>query len=263
MPVAHGLGRPIRPRPFREPLRRRQRGRLSRRGHRPPARAVAEDADVMVEKIARQAEVLARGRTAPPLRRRQPGPARSELLRARPRAWPPCSARVPTPPGRTSPRAWTRRAPTSPTAWPRGPLATHYFGHGRRGLLGRRAPLRRGRGRSSRNRRPRDAALRLDLREPELPLRNRGRRWERRCCWRRRAAPWPRSAPPASPTPGPGGSLRAALPAPPAPACSLGEALRRAKAETLRLDPSARGVVEGWSLLGDPALTLPVEGARQ
>jgi hypothetical protein len=44
---------------------------------------------------------------------------------------------------------------------------------------------------------------------------------------------------------------------------SLGEALRRAKAETLRLDPDGRGVVEGWSLLGDPALTLPVEAARR
>jgi len=44
---------------------------------------------------------------------------------------------------------------------------------------------------------------------------------------------------------------------------SLGESLRRAKAETLRLDPDARGVVEGWSLLGDPALTLPVEGAQR
>ena len=44
---------------------------------------------------------------------------------------------------------------------------------------------------------------------------------------------------------------------------SLGESLRRAKVETLRLDPDARGVVEGWSLLGDPALTLPVERARQ
>ena len=44
---------------------------------------------------------------------------------------------------------------------------------------------------------------------------------------------------------------------------SLGEALRRAKAETLRLDPDGRGVVEGWSLLGDPSLTLPVEGARR
>jgi hypothetical protein len=44
---------------------------------------------------------------------------------------------------------------------------------------------------------------------------------------------------------------------------SLGEALRRAKVETLRLDPDARGVVEGWSLLGDPALTLPVERARR
>jgi hypothetical protein len=43
----------------------------------------------------------------------------------------------------------------------------------------------------------------------------------------------------------------------------LGEALRRAKVETLRLDPDARGVVEGWSLLGDPALALPVEGARR
>ena len=43
----------------------------------------------------------------------------------------------------------------------------------------------------------------------------------------------------------------------------LGEALRRAKAETLRADPAARPVVEGWSLLGDPALALPVEGSRR
>ncbi len=39
----------------------------------------------------------------------------------------------------------------------------------------------------------------------------------------------------------------------------LGEAMRRAKAHTLRVDPAARPVVEGWSLLGDPALTLPPE----
>ena len=38
----------------------------------------------------------------------------------------------------------------------------------------------------------------------------------------------------------------------------LGEALRRAKAETMRAHPEARPVVEGWSLLGDPALTFPV-----
>jgi hypothetical protein len=37
----------------------------------------------------------------------------------------------------------------------------------------------------------------------------------------------------------------------------LGEAMRLAKAETLRERPSARPVVEGWSLLGDPALVLP------
>ncbi|HEV7498439.1 MAG TPA: C25 family cysteine peptidase, partial [Vicinamibacteria bacterium] len=37
----------------------------------------------------------------------------------------------------------------------------------------------------------------------------------------------------------------------------LGEALRRAKIDTLRSDPGAKPVVEGWSLLGDPALTLP------
>jgi hypothetical protein len=61
---------------------------------------------------------------------------------------------------------------------------------------------------------------------------------------------------------GPGRPLRAAL-SPPAARPVLGEALRRAKAETLRLDPDGRGVVEGWSLLGDPALTLPVEGARR
>jgi hypothetical protein len=38
---------------------------------------------------------------------------------------------------------------------------------------------------------------------------------------------------------------------------SLGESVRRAKAEAIRADPSSRPVVEGWSLLGDPALTIP------
>jgi hypothetical protein len=37
----------------------------------------------------------------------------------------------------------------------------------------------------------------------------------------------------------------------------LGEALRRAKAEVLALGPSFAPVAEGWSLLGDPALKLP------
>jgi hypothetical protein len=37
----------------------------------------------------------------------------------------------------------------------------------------------------------------------------------------------------------------------------LGESVRRAKVEALRHDPSSRAVVEGWSLLGDPALTIP------
>jgi hypothetical protein len=43
----------------------------------------------------------------------------------------------------------------------------------------------------------------------------------------------------------------------------LGEALRRAKIDTLRADPDARPVVEGWSLLGDPALTVPPLGPRR
>ncbi|HEV7500013.1 MAG TPA: C25 family cysteine peptidase, partial [Vicinamibacteria bacterium] len=43
----------------------------------------------------------------------------------------------------------------------------------------------------------------------------------------------------------------------------LGEALRRAKIDTLRLDPDSKPVVEGWSLLGDPALALPVEANRR
>jgi hypothetical protein len=42
----------------------------------------------------------------------------------------------------------------------------------------------------------------------------------------------------------------------------LGEAVRRAKVRALRLDPSARPVVEGWNLLGDPALTLPTGASR-
>jgi hypothetical protein len=39
---------------------------------------------------------------------------------------------------------------------------------------------------------------------------------------------------------------------------ALGEALRQAKAEALQANPQMRPVVEGWSLLGDPALRLPV-----
>jgi peptidase C25-like protein len=38
----------------------------------------------------------------------------------------------------------------------------------------------------------------------------------------------------------------------------LGEAMRRAKVEALRANRAVRPVVEGWSLLGDPALTVPV-----
>ena len=34
----------------------------------------------------------------------------------------------------------------------------------------------------------------------------------------------------------------------------LGEAIRRAKAEALAADPASRPVVDGWNLLGDPAL---------
>jgi peptidase C25-like protein len=43
----------------------------------------------------------------------------------------------------------------------------------------------------------------------------------------------------------------------------LGEALRRAKVEALRADPEARPVIEGWSLLGDPALALPLAAPRR
>jgi hypothetical protein len=38
---------------------------------------------------------------------------------------------------------------------------------------------------------------------------------------------------------------------------SLGEAVRRAKAEALLADPGLAPVVHGFGLLGDPALTLP------
>jgi hypothetical protein len=38
---------------------------------------------------------------------------------------------------------------------------------------------------------------------------------------------------------------------------TLGDAVREAKAEALALDPSTRPAVEGWNLLGDPALLLP------
>ena len=38
---------------------------------------------------------------------------------------------------------------------------------------------------------------------------------------------------------------------------SLGEAIRRGKTEALKKDPRTRQVVEGFNLLGDPALRLP------
>ncbi len=38
----------------------------------------------------------------------------------------------------------------------------------------------------------------------------------------------------------------------------LGDAVREAKAEALAADPSIRAAVDGWNLLGDPALILPV-----
>jgi hypothetical protein len=38
---------------------------------------------------------------------------------------------------------------------------------------------------------------------------------------------------------------------------TLGDAVREAKAEALASDPSIRPAVEGWNLLGDPALLLP------
>jgi hypothetical protein len=38
---------------------------------------------------------------------------------------------------------------------------------------------------------------------------------------------------------------------------TLGDAVREAKAEALAADPSTRAAVDGWNLLGDPALLLP------
>jgi hypothetical protein len=38
---------------------------------------------------------------------------------------------------------------------------------------------------------------------------------------------------------------------------TLGDAVREAKAEALAADPSTRSAVDGWNLLGDPALLLP------
>ena len=39
---------------------------------------------------------------------------------------------------------------------------------------------------------------------------------------------------------------------------TLGESVRLAKAETIGDNPAARPVVDGWSLLGDPSLRLPM-----
>ncbi len=43
---------------------------------------------------------------------------------------------------------------------------------------------------------------------------------------------------------------------------TLGEAIREAKAALIRSDPSASGVAEGFALLGDPSLRLPVRPRR-
>jgi hypothetical protein len=37
---------------------------------------------------------------------------------------------------------------------------------------------------------------------------------------------------------------------------TLGDAVRQAKAKTLRASPATWPVIEGWNLLGDPALKL-------
>jgi hypothetical protein len=44
---------------------------------------------------------------------------------------------------------------------------------------------------------------------------------------------------------------------------SLGESVRRAKGEALRQSPASRPVVDGWSLLGDPSLRLPMSMAHR
>jgi hypothetical protein len=44
---------------------------------------------------------------------------------------------------------------------------------------------------------------------------------------------------------------------------SLGESVRRAKVEALQQGPASRPVVDGWSLLGDPSLRLPMNKASR
>ena len=42
----------------------------------------------------------------------------------------------------------------------------------------------------------------------------------------------------------------------------LGQAIRRAKGRALDREPASRSAVEGFNLVGDPALRLPANPAR-
>ena len=222
-----------------------------------------EEADVMVDKISRQAEVL-----------REAGVRHLFVVdneAARDPSFSSEAARVAALLGAGADVSWADLAQGVDQArtdlldgLAAGPVATHYFGHGSEDFWADENLIDAGRGGGPASGRTRDAAVRLDLRQPELPLRlgpvvprgdaaraASGARWPR---WARRASPNARlqSRP-----------LRAALSAPPArrarSARPCGGPRRRPCASIRTRVP----VVEGWSLLGDPALTLPVAAPAQ
>ena len=158
-PVAHRLGRRVRPRALREPLRRLRRRRPARRRHRPPPRADGGRRGRAWSTRSRARRKSSRGGRAHLIAVDNQAPAtRSSTWRRRP----PPLARAPSSPGPTLARVSTRRAPRSSTASP--PARSHpLLRPRRRGPLGRRGPARPTTAARAPDG-PRDPALRLGLR---------------------------------------------------------------------------------------------------
>ena len=222
-----------------------------------------EEADVMVDKISRQADVLRdAGRrhlfVVDNQSPRDPDFAERGLARGRP-----ASARARTPPGPTSSQGVDRARTDLAEGLATGPLATHYFGHGSEDFWADEHLFDASEAASLGNAGHETLLFAWTCVSQNYLFGMGPSLSAKRCCSRPEGG--------ALATVGPTGITEAKdqavlfgrLYPHLLRGVSLGEALRRAKAETLRLDPDARGVVEGWSLLGDPALTLPVEGARR
>ena len=234
--LAPGLGRRVRARRVREPLRRYERRRPAGAGHRPAARAHERGSGTARGQGRKAGGAAGRGGGPPALRR---GPLRGARLpvpqRGRGdggsrhyagRRWPsPTWPRTPPPPGRAS---------SPPSAG--GATIVHYFGHGAPQAWSNSTLLNAGRRGAARGG-GRGGGDELGLRGPVVPVPPRAERERSRCCSRRTGVRWRRSVRPVSPTPACSAcSARRSTPGS-SGVSPLGEAIRRGKAEALKKDP--------------------------